>query len=72
MSDFDDLAPCPSRIAEIVADPEAERWARDCGWLPGIGHCRNRPCSTACPFHVQRLAEVRRILRWCRNRRPTQ
>jgi hypothetical protein len=68
----DDLAPPPSPIAEIVADPEAGRWARDCAWVPGSGHCRNRPCSTACLFHVQRAAEARCILRWRRKRRPTQ
>jgi hypothetical protein len=72
VSDFDDaLAPLPSPIAELVADPEAQRWARDCAWIPGTGHCRNRPCSTCCLFRAQRAAEARRILRWRRKRRPT-
>jgi len=73
VNDFDDaLAPFPSPIAELAADPEAQRWARDCAWLPGTGHCRNRPCSLACLFRHQRLAEARRILRWRRIRRPIQ
>jgi len=72
LSDFDDdLARRPFPIAEIVADPEAGRWARDCAWVPGTGHCRNHPCSTACLFRAQRAAEARRILRWRRKRRPS-
>ena len=72
MSDFDDaLAPLSSPIAEFAADPEAQRWARDCAWIPGTGHCRNRPCSTACLFRPQRVAQARRVLRWRRMRRST-
>jgi hypothetical protein len=73
MSDFDDaLAPLPSAIAELAADPQAARWARDCAWVPGTGHCRNHPCSRACLFRAQRAAEARRILRWRQKRRVTQ
>jgi hypothetical protein len=72
VSDFDDaLAPLPSPIAELVDDPQAARWARDCAWVPGTGHCRNRRCGTECPFRAQRAAEARRILRWRRKRRST-
>jgi hypothetical protein len=71
VSDFDDaLVPFPSPIAELAADPEAARWARDCAWVPGTGHCRNRPCAMACLFRAQRAAEAGRILRWRRTRRP--
>jgi len=70
---FDDaLAPFPSAIAELAADPQAARWARDCAWVPGTGHCRNRPCSPACLFLPQRAAEARRLLRWRRRRRDLQ
>jgi hypothetical protein len=73
VSDLDDgLAPIPSPIAELAADPEAARWARDCAWVPGTGHCRNRPCSAACLFRPQRVAEARRVLRWRRRRRQIQ
>jgi hypothetical protein len=71
--DFDDdLGPLRSLIAEIIADPEAGRWARDCAWVPGTGHCRNRPCSAACLFRGQRTAELARVVRWRRERRSTQ
>ena len=73
MSDFDEaLALLPSPIAELAADPEAARWARECAWVPGTGYCRNRPCGAACLFRAQRAAEARRILRCRRRRRPTQ
>jgi hypothetical protein len=48
-------------IAELAADPEAVRWARDCAWVPGTGYCRNRPCSGRCLFRPQREAELRRL-----------
>ena len=69
--DFDDgLTPVRPLIAELAADPEAARWARDCAWVPGTGYCRNRPCASACLFRAQRAAEARRILRGRRKRRP--
>jgi hypothetical protein len=73
---FDDfeggLAPLASPIAELVADPQARRWARDCAWVPGTGHCRNRPCASACLFRAQRTAEAELVMRWRRRRRQTQ
>ncbi len=74
MSDDSDrgLAPNLSRVAELAADPQAPRWARDCGWVPGTGHCRNRRCGTACLFHTQREAEAERVMRARRRRRPAQ
>ena len=41
-------------VITMVADPEALRWARDCAWVPGTGHCRNRPCNTGCLFRARR------------------
>jgi hypothetical protein len=71
VSDFDDgLAPLLSPIAEFAADPEAARWARDCAWVPGTGHCRNRPCGTACLYRAEREAEAMRVRRSRRRRRP--
>jgi hypothetical protein len=70
VSDFDDgLKPAAFPIADFVAAPEAIHWARDCGWLPGTGHCRNRPCSKACLFHRQREAEASRLTQARRQRR---
>jgi hypothetical protein len=59
-------------VAELAADPEAPRWARDCAWIPGTGHCRNRPCGTACLFRAQRKAEAEHVMRSRRQRRPAQ
>jgi hypothetical protein len=71
--DFDSsLAPLPCLVAELAADPEAPRWARDCAWVPGTGHCRNRPCGTACLFRAQRKAEAEHVMRSRRRRRPAQ
>jgi hypothetical protein len=69
--DFDDtIAPLPSPIAELAADPDVARWAQDCAWVPGTGYCRNRPCSLACLFRAQRMAEAGHVLSWRRKRRP--
>jgi hypothetical protein len=62
----------PLRVAELAADPEAEYWARACGWVPGTGHCRNRDCGPQCLFHPQRETEAGQILRHRRGRRPAQ
>ena len=59
----------PDKLAEIAAAPDAPRWASDCAWVPGSGHCRNRPCSLACLFRTQRDAEAARILQTRRRRR---
>lgn len=65
-ADFPSLNP---RISELVADPQALRWAHDCGWVPGTGLCQNRACSTACLFLEQREIEADRIARARRRRR---
>src|SRR5881275_833470 len=62
------LVPPSSCLAELIADPEAQRWARDCAWLPGTGQCRKRPCSTECLFRPLRETEARRLLRLRRQR----
>jgi len=71
--DFDSGgAPAASPIAELAADPDAPRWARDCAWVPGTGHCRNRPCLSACLFRAPREAEAARVIEARRRRRPAQ
>jgi len=71
MSDSDDgLTPTVSPVAELAADPEAPAWARDCGWVPGTGYCRNRRCGPACLFCSQREAEAQRLQRSRQLRRP--
>jgi hypothetical protein len=47
--------------AQLALMPEAGRWARDCAWLPGTGHCQNRVCDAACVFRPQRLEEGERL-----------
>jgi hypothetical protein len=59
----------PAELSELIGDPQAEHWARNCAWLPGTGHCRKRPCSTECPFRPLREAELRQVLRLRRRRR---
>ena len=58
-----------SPIAELAAQPEAVRWARDCAWVPGTGYCRNRPCGAGCLFRAQREAEALRVTGARRRRR---
>jgi hypothetical protein len=53
----------------LAAEPEVARWARDCAWVPGTGHCGNRHCSEACAFRPQREAEIAGVLRRRRIRR---
>ena len=65
-------APFASPIAELAADPQARRWARDCAWIPGTGHCSNRPCAMACLFRARRKAEAELVMRRRRKRRQTQ
>lgn len=70
VSDFDEHSvPGKPGIAELVADPEAHRWARECGWVPGTGHCRNRPCGWNCLFRPQREADASRLLQQRQQRR---
>ena len=64
MNDFDfdpDFPALPPRIAEFIADPDAPRWAHDCGWVPGTGSCTNHPCSPECLFRDERETEASRI-----------
>lgn len=61
-----DLLPYAENLA---AEPDALRWARECAWVPGTGHCRNRNCDPACLFRPQREAEAIRVRRWRRLRR---
>jgi hypothetical protein len=58
-----------SRAQDLAAEPEALRWARECAWVPGTGHCRDRNCGWACIFRPQREAEAARVGRWRRLRR---
>jgi hypothetical protein len=58
-----------SRLQDLAAEPEALRWARECAWVPGTGHCRNRDCDPACICSPQREAEAARVRRWRRLRR---
>jgi len=62
----------PTALAELAADPQAEHWARECGWVPGTGHCRKRACSGECLFRPQRHAEMASIIRRRRKRRAGQ
>ena len=63
--------PSPELITliELAAHPDALRWAHECGWLPGTGHCRNRDCASECLFRTEREAEARRVIRARRRRR---
>jgi hypothetical protein len=56
-------------IADLAADPDAARWARECGWVAGTGHCRHRACAANCVLRPRREAEHRRMLRWRQLRR---
>jgi len=69
-----DHVPSPELAAliELAAHPDALRWARECGWIPGTGHCRNRGCADECLFRPQREAEARRVIRDRRQRRKRQ
>jgi hypothetical protein len=69
-----ELAPDPSlaRIAQLAAVPDADRWARECAWVPGTGYCRKRPCSSKCVFRDQRMCEAERVINARRKRRPSQ
>jgi hypothetical protein len=70
MPDLDDGPVDALVVASLLAaDPEAARWARDCAWVPGTGHCCDRLCSELCLFRPQREAEAARLMRWRRLRR---
>lgn len=72
-ADFDPPGtPASPGIVVLAAKPDADRWARDCAWVPGTGHCRNRPCSSRCVFRGQRAAEAVRLAGERRKRRPSQ
>jgi len=62
----------PARVLALAAHPGASIWARECGWVPGTGYCRRRPCSVACVFRDQIMAEADRIAGTRRIRRPSQ
>src|SRR4051794_21105227 len=66
------LSPELAALIELAGHPDTLRWAHECGWVPGTGHCRNRDCSTECLFQPQREAEARRIVRTRRRRRKPQ
>lgn len=66
------LSPDLVKLIELAAHPDALRWAHECGWIPGTGHCRNRGCASECLFRTQREAEARRIVRARRRRRKAQ
>jgi hypothetical protein len=59
----------PPELAEHLADAHIERWAHDCGWIPGSGYCRNLDCGRACTFHAQREADAMRVRRHRQQRR---
>ena len=75
MDDFDfdpEFPALPPRIAKFIADPDARRWAHDCGWVPGTGSCKNRPCSPECLFREERETEASRIEHQRRHYRRSQ
>jgi hypothetical protein len=59
-------------LIELTAHPDALRWAHECGWVPGTGHCRNRGCASECLFRPQREAEARQVVRARRRRRKPE
>ncbi|MBV9824831.1 MAG: hypothetical protein JO001_03990 [Alphaproteobacteria bacterium] len=63
MSEYAQVPLPPAAITELLDDNDAERWARDCGWIPGSGYCRNRDCTGECPFGTQLAAERARVIR---------
>ncbi len=67
-----DMSPELIKLIELALHPDALRWADECGWVPGTGHCRRRDCASECLFGPQREAESRRILRSRRRRRKAQ
>jgi hypothetical protein len=71
--DFDP-GPMPASpvIAQLIAEPGAAHWAQSCAWVPGTGHCRNRPCAVECLFRAQRDAEATRVKQARRRRRRAQ
>ena len=75
MNDSDqdpEFPPFSRRIATLAGDPDAPRWALECGWVPGSGACRSHPCSPECLFREQREAEASRIEHERRQRRREQ
>lgn len=59
-------------LIELAAHPDALRWAHECGWAPGTGHCLTRDCASECLFRMQREAEARQIVRARRRRRQAR
>jgi hypothetical protein len=66
------LSPELVKLIELAAHPDALRWAHECGWVPGTGHCRNRACASECLFREQRDAEARQVIRARRRRKAQQ
>lgn len=66
---IDEPASARPHAADIAAEPDALRWASDCGWLPGTGYCRTHPCGRDCLFRPQREAEGWRLIEARRQRR---
>ena len=66
------LSPDLVKLIELAAHPDALRWAHECGWFPGTGHCRTRDCASECLFREQREAEARQIFRDRRRRRKAR
>ena len=72
-SDYDpDFPALPPRFADLATDPNAPRWALECGWVPGSGACKNHPCDPECLFREQRETEANRIEHERRKRRREQ
>ena len=67
-----DMSPELVKLVELALHPDALRWAHECGWLPGTGHCRRRGCASECLFRSEREAEGRHVVRSRRRRRKPQ
>lgn len=66
------LSPDLVNLVELAAHPDALRWAHECGWVPGTGHCLTRDCASECLFRMQREAEARQVVRARRHRRKAR
>lgn len=67
-----DPSPELVKLIELALHSDALRWAHECGWLPGTGHCRRRGCASECLFRPERETERRQIVRSRRRRRKAQ
>jgi len=54
-------------IEDILSDADkARRWAAECAWEPGTGHCRRQrtsECQAECTFRFLRAAEAEQVRR---------